>query len=60
MTRLLMQGDRTIPAAARVYDRFAERRPGVTCLRLPGAGHIAPFTHAPDVIDSVTAHLLVC
>jgi lipase len=54
---LLVEGQATVPAAARVCDRFAELRPGVTRLSVPGAGHMVPFTHASYVVSPVEAHL---
>ncbi|MGI9477982.1 MAG: alpha/beta fold hydrolase [Hyphomicrobiaceae bacterium] len=54
---LLVQGTATVPAAARVCDRFAELRPDTSRLHVPGAGHMVPFTHAPEVIAAVEAHL---
>jgi pimeloyl-ACP methyl ester carboxylesterase len=55
---LLVQGGATIPAAARVCDRFAQLRSGATRLNVPGAGHMVPFTHATDVVDTFEAHLV--
>ena len=54
---LLVQGEETVPAAARVCDRFAELRPNVSRVSVTGAGHMVPFTHAADVLEAVVAHL---
>ncbi len=54
---LLVQGEATVPAAARVCDRFAEFRPDISRLNVPGAGHMVPFTHAAEVVKRVEAHL---
>jgi pimeloyl-ACP methyl ester carboxylesterase len=54
---LLVQGGATVPAAALVCDRVAALRPGAARLTVPGAGHMAPFTHADAVAEAVSAHL---
>ena len=54
---LLVAGEDTVPAAARVCELIAELRSGVTSVRVPGAGHMVPFTHADDVVDAVESHL---
>jgi pimeloyl-ACP methyl ester carboxylesterase len=54
---LLVEGQATVSAAAQVCDRFAELRPGVMRLCIPGAGHMVPFTHAAEVAAPVEAHL---
>ena len=54
---LLVQGEATVPAAAQVCNKFAELRPNVSRLNVPGAGHMVPFTHAAKVIEAVEAHL---
>ena len=54
---LLVHGDETVPAAARVCDRFAELRPNVSRANVPGAGHMVPFTHAADVLEAMEVHL---
>ena len=54
---LLVHGEATVPAAARVCDRFAELRPNVLRANVPGAGHMVPFTHAAGVLEAMEAHL---
>ncbi len=54
---LLVEGEATVPAVKLVCDRFAECRPGVSRLSVPGAGHMVPFTNAGDVIGAVEVHL---
>ena len=54
---LLVAGENTVPAAARVCELIPELRSEVTRLNVPGAGHMVPFTHASEVVEAVESHL---
>jgi pimeloyl-ACP methyl ester carboxylesterase len=46
---LLMTGKRSTAAAHGVARRLAKVLPNVTCIEIPGLGHMGPITHAQQV-----------
>ena len=50
----LLTGERSPIAAGRVVQRLSEAMAGSTVVTIPGAGHMAPLTHA----DRVNAEIL--
>lgn len=54
---LLAEGAESPPVIAAIADELARRLPQVRRLRVPGAGHMLPVTHAAQVAPAVQAHL---
>jgi pimeloyl-ACP methyl ester carboxylesterase len=54
---LLIQGENTQEAVQAICDIVATHRPGTRRLRVPGAGHMAPFTHAEIVAPTIREHI---
>jgi pimeloyl-ACP methyl ester carboxylesterase len=54
---LYFTGWQTIPAVKRLTDIAVARIPNVRAVSLLGAGHMAPFTHAAQVIPDIEEHL---
>ena len=57
MPVLLMTGETTPLAEARVVARLGEALPSVRLERIPGAGHMGPITHGMQVNALIAAHL---
>jgi pimeloyl-ACP methyl ester carboxylesterase len=55
---LLMTGDRSTAAAHGVARRLAKVLPSVTCVEIPGLGHMGPITHAQLVNAQIARFLL--
>jgi pimeloyl-ACP methyl ester carboxylesterase len=53
---LLATGSETPLAESRVVERLAEAVPGATLVRIEGAGHMGPLTHADVFGDLVSKH----
>lgn len=56
---LLMEGERTHPAATAVQDRLMELRPDAARFVVPGAGHLSPVDDAKAVARRIAEHLTV-
>lgn len=54
---LLLRGEHTTPAAARVIDVLASTLPHGRVERIEGAGHMGPVTHAAAVIERLTREI---
>lgn len=54
---LLLAGASTRRPAAAVFDRLKSALPGVEAVRLEGAGHMLPLTHAAEVDRMILGHL---
>jgi pimeloyl-ACP methyl ester carboxylesterase len=57
MPILVMQGSATRASARRVAQELAGALPHVQRLVLPGAGHLGPITHGPQVNAAIAMHL---
>ncbi len=54
---LLLGGEHSPIAARTLTDRIAAAMPEGRAVRIPGAGHMGPITHAPTVHQQITAFL---
>ena len=54
---LLIDGADSPPIIAAIHDRLAARLPDVARLSVPGAGHMVPLTHAPQVARAIADFL---
>ena len=54
---LYFTGWQTIPAVKRLTDMAIARIPNVRAITLLGAGHMAPFTHAAQVVPDIEEHI---
>nr|WP_255569763.1 alpha/beta hydrolase [Actibacterium sp. 188UL27-1] len=52
---LLVEGEESPPVISAILDVFAARLPRTSRLRVPGAGHMVPLTHAGEVAGAVRA-----
>lgn len=50
-------GARTIEPVKRLAEMAATRLPNSRTVTVPGAGHMAPFSHSPHVVPEIEAHL---
>ncbi|MEM7057995.1 MAG: alpha/beta fold hydrolase [Pseudomonadota bacterium] len=54
---LLVEGSRTHAVMNAICGHFASVRPDVKRLKLKGAGHMGPFTHAEEAATATRAHI---
>lgn len=54
---LLVEGAQSPPIIAAINDELARRLPQVSRATIPGAGHMAPVTHAAACAGPIAAHL---
>ena len=54
---LLLSGETSPLAARRVVAHLAEAIPGARAQTIPGAGHMAPLTHADQVNRWIADHI---
>lgn len=54
---LVLQGAQAEPVVDKVCARLAARLPDARSARIPGAGHMAPITHAADVAAEIVPFL---
>lgn len=54
---LIIRGDRSPPIIAAVAEALAARMSDVGIATIPGAGHMAPLTHAAQVADLIALNL---
>ena len=54
---LLLCGEHSPVEARTLTDRIAAAMPQGRALRVPGAGHMGPITHAASVYPTITAFL---
>lgn len=55
---LILRGERTPAPTRRIADLLAQTIPGSDYQTVPGAGHMAPLTHADFVNATIRRHLL--
>jgi pimeloyl-ACP methyl ester carboxylesterase len=55
---LLIEGADTHPALHVIHDLLEARWHGLSRKRIPGAGHLGPFTHPGPVASTVREHIL--
>ncbi|AGT09227.1 alpha/beta fold hydrolase [Paracoccus aminophilus] len=54
---MLIMGENSPPVIGKITDALAARLPDVGRATVPGAGHMAPLTHAAEVAGLITANL---
>ena len=54
---LLAQGDQSPPVVGAILSELQRRLPRTHRIAVPGAGHMAPLTHAATLAPAVQAHL---
>ncbi len=57
MPTLLIEGDKSPPASAKIADSLEKRLPNVERVVIKGAGHMAPITHPAEVAAPIKALL---